>query len=184
MKRLVRFKLNFQSKFLTLSGVMMGFAFFFQALEFFALRSIHSVDIWSILLLLILPMVLEALWCVSFRVEAWNRAEVHGVFAALICLILLGQSIMAGGLFNILMGAIFCVVCGAAAILITWGWIPHRALGMLVFSATAVARVLIFALPAYISAPNYMTLVQQLPPICMILAMMLFFGGLYKADCE
>jgi hypothetical protein len=82
------------------------------------------------------------------------------------------------------MGAIFCVVCGAAAILITWGWIPHRALGMLVFSATAVARVLILALPACISAPNYMTLVQQLPPICMILAMMLFFGGLHKADCE
>lgn len=184
MKRLVRYKLNFQSRFLTLSGVMMGFAFFLQALEYFALRSIHTVDIWSLLLFLILPMVLEAMWCISFRTESWSGAEAHGVFAAVICLVLLGQTILTGGLFNILMGAVFCLVCGATAVLITWGWIPHRALGMLVFAATAAVRVLVFALPHYLTDPSYMVLIRELPMLCMILAMLLFFGGLQKAKIE
>ena len=49
MKRLVRYKLNFESRWLTLSGVMMGVAFFLQALDFFALRQLSDVQLWPML---------------------------------------------------------------------------------------------------------------------------------------
>ena len=182
MKRLVRYKLNFQSRFLTLSGVMMGFAFFLQAFEFFALRPIQGVGIWNLLLFLILPMAFEALWCLPLRSECWGRAEVHGIFTALICLLLLGQAIFAGGVANIVMAAVFFVLSAVAAVLITWGFIPHRALGMLVLTATAVVRVLVYMLPLYVAQPGYMTLIQQIPALCMILSMMLLFGGIKIAD--
>lgn len=184
MRRLVRYKLNFGSRWLAVSGVMMGVAFFLQALEYFALRQLQSVGIWDLLLFLILPMALEALWCVPMRSEGWSRAEAHGIFAVLICLVLLGQAVLSGGILPIIMGAIFFLVSAAAAILITWGFIPHKALGLLVFAATAVVRVLMFALPRYVSAPGYMTLVQELPPVCMILGIMLFFGGIHICDAE
>lgn len=184
MKRLVRYKLNFGSRWLTLSGVMMGIAFFLQALEYFALRQMQTVGIWNLLLYLILPMSLEALWCVPLRSEGWTRAEAHGVFSVLICLVLLGQTVLSGGVLPIVMGIIFLALSAVAAVLITWGFIPHRALGLLVFTATAVVRLLMFALPRYVSAPGYMTLVQELPPVCMILGMMLFFGGIQLRDEE
>lgn len=184
MKRLVRYKLNFGSKWLSFSGVMMGLAFFAQALEFFALRQLQSVDIWTLLLFLVLPMVMETLWCIPIRSEKWSRAEAHGVFAALICLVLLGQAVLSGGVFRIIMAAAFFVLSGAVAILITWGFIPHRALGMLVFTATTVMWLLIFALPRNAANSGYMALVQQIPPVCMILGMMLLFGGIHLCDEE
>ena len=181
MKRLVRYKLNFESKWLRFSGVMMGVAFFLQALDFFALRQLQSVQTLELLLYLIMPMVLEACWCVGLRVEKWSRAEVHGIFAALICLVLLGQAILSGGVFPIVLGVVFFLLSGAVAVLITWGFIPHRALGLLVFAATAAVQVLLFALPAYVGS-GYMSLVQQLPPACMILGMMLLFGGIRMGE--
>lgn len=181
MKRLVRYKLNFDSKWLTFSGVMMGIAFFLQALDFFALRQMQSAPIWQLLLYLIAPMVLEICWCVPLRSETWSRAEAHGVFAALICLVLLGQTVLSGGAMAIALSAVFFLLSGTAAVLITFGFIPHRALGLLVFAATAVMRVLVFAIPQYVVG-GCMSLVQEVPPVCMILALMLLFGGIRMGE--
>lgn len=178
MKRQVRYQLNFESKWLTLSGVMMGVAFFLQALYFFALRQLHDISLWNKLLWLILPMSMEALWCIPLRSELWKRAEVHGIFAAMSCLVLLGQAILTGGVFPIILGAAFYAIGGAAVVLITFGFIPHRALGMLVFGAIAAMWVLVFALPAYLDAPTYVTLISQIPSGCLILALTFFFGGI------
>lgn len=177
MKRLVRYRLNFESKFLTLSGVMMGFAFFLQALDFFALRQLQQVSIWQLLLYLAIPMVLEACWCVPMRSQNWSWAEPHGVFAALICLTVLGQTILTCGVVPIVFASVFFVLGGACAVMICFGFIAHRFLGMLVFAAIAAMQVLTVTLPGYI-ADGYMSLVVQLPPVCMILSMMLFFCGI------
>lgn len=181
MKRLLHYKLNFESKWLTFSGVMMGIAFFAQALDYFALRQLHTVDFWQLLLFLILPMVLEVCWCVPLRSEIWKRAEVHGVFAALICLVMLCQSIISAGVFQVILSAAFLVIGGAAAVLITFGFIPHLALGMLVFTAVAIMRVLVFTLPTYVTS-GYMSLVQEIPYVSVILGLMLFFGGICSDD--
>lgn len=178
MKRLVRYKLNFESRWLTLSGVMMGVAFFLQALDFFALRQLSDVQLWPMLMWLILPMSMETLWCVPLRSELWKRAEVHGIFMAMTCLVLLGQAILAGGVFPIVMGSCFYVIAAATAVLITFGCIAHRTLGVLVFGATAVMWVMVFALPAYLADPTYVTLIGLIPPGCLILSMTLFFGGI------
>ena len=178
MKRLVRYKLNFESKWLTLSGVLMGFAFFLQALEYFALRHFQEVPLWPLLFWLVIPMAMEALWCVPLRSECWKRAEAHGVFAALICMVLLGQAILSGGVFGMILGGGFYVLAAAAGILITFGFIPHKALGFLVFAATFAMWVMVFALPGSLAAPNYRTLISLIPSGCLILSMTLFFWGI------
>lgn len=177
MKRLVRYKLNVESKWLTFSGVMMGIAFFIQAVDFFALRQLQDVSLLQLLLFLILPMVLEAAWCVPLRVGKQGRAEVHGVMAALICLLMLVQTAVSAGVLPMVLGIAFCVLGAVAAVLITFGFIAHPALGLLVFTAVGAVRVLVFALPQYLSS-GYMSLVQELPPVCMIFGMMLLFCGI------
>ena len=178
MKRLVRYQLNFESKWLTLSGVMMGVAFFVQALDYFALRQFQTIPMWQLVLWLILPMSMEALWCIPLRSEPWKRAEVHGIFAAFICVMLIGQVIMSGGVFPIVMGSVFYVIGAAAAVLITFGFIAHRALGMLVFCACTAMWVMVFALPAYLASPSYMTVVNLIPVGSLLLSMTFFFGGI------
>ncbi len=181
MKRSARYQLNFASRWLTFSGVMMGLAFFLQALDYFALRKLSDVPVLELVLYLILPMVLEALWCVPLRSECWRRAEPHGIFAALLCLALMGQAILSGGVIPGILAGIFLVLSGAVAVLITWGVFPRRALGMLVFAATAAVWVLLLVLPQY---GGYRTLLQLLPPVCQILGMMLLFGGIRRCRSE
>ena len=178
MKRLVRYKMNFGSKFLTLSGVMMGVAFFFQALEYFALRDFQEVPQRTLLMWLIIPMSLDALWCVPLRSEMWKRAEVHGIFAAMICVVLLVQAILSVGIIPMVIGCSFYVIAAAATVLITWGFIAHRALGILVFAATGAMWVLIIALPVSFADSSYMTLISLVPSGCLILSLLLFFGGI------
>ncbi len=177
MKRLVHFKLNVESKWLTFSGVMMGIAFFLQAFDFFALRQLQSVAFWQLLLFLILPMVLEACWCVPLRFGKQGRAELHGVLAALICLLMLVQCVVSATVLPMVLGILFFLLGGAASVLITFGFISHRALGLLVFTAIGFVRLVVFALPQYLTS-GYMSLVQQIPPLCMILGVLLLFGGL------
>ncbi len=184
MKRLVRYKLIFGSKWLSLSGVMMGVAFFLQALEYFAFDQLSNSDIWNLLLFLVLPMTMEALWCIPLRSETWSRAEAHGIFAAIFSLILLIQVILSCGVFSIVFNSIFLVLGAAAAVLVTWGFIPHRALGMLVSTAVVVQRLLIVTLPRYVEAPDYHTLLQEIPAVCMLLGIVFFFGGLQVHDAE
>jgi hypothetical protein len=182
MKRLVRYQLNFESKWLTLSGVMMGIAFFLQALDYFALRQLSALSLWDLIIWLILPMFLEALWCVPLRSELWKRAEAHGIFSALICLVLLTQTIMTGGVFPIVMGSVFYVIGAAAAVLITFGFIAHRALGMLVFCGCTAMWVLVFGLPGYVANPGYLTLAGLIPSGCLLLSMTFFYGGIRYAE--
>ncbi len=177
MKRLVRYKLNFDSKWLTFSGVMMGIAFFIQALDYFALRQLDAVSFWQLLLFLILPMVLEICWCVPLRAEVWNRAEVHGIFSAVICLVLMCQVFVSAALFPAILATVFFAVGGSVAVLVTFGLISHPALGMLVFGAVAAVRVLLFTIPQYVSA-GYSCLVTEIPCLCAIVGMMLLFGGI------
>lgn len=178
MKRLVRYKLNFDSKWLTLSGVMMGVAFFLQALDYFALRQLQNLSMWQMLLWLILPMSMEALWCVPLRSELWKWAEVHGVFTAMLCLMLLVQAIMTGGVIPIIIASAVYLICAVGAIFITFGFIAHRALGMLLSLCGTAMWVMIFAMPAYLADPSYLTLISLVPSGCLLLSMTFFYGGI------
>ena len=182
MKRLVRYQLNFHSKWLTLSGVMMGFAFFLQALDYFAMGRFFEADVWDLILFLVIPMLLEALWSASLRTERWNSAAPHGIFAVLICLILLAQVILSGGVFQIIIASIFFLLASATAVLITWGFIAHRALGILVFSAVVAMQVLVFVLPGYGADPGYVSLIRLIPSVCVTLSMTFLFGGIRMDD--
>ena len=184
MKRLVHYKLRKESWWLTTSGIFMGIAFFLQALDFLALRAGENVSGGQLVLFMIIPMLLEAAWFVLVREKVCDRAEVTGIVGGLLCLTLLVQTLFAGNFLLILIGILMFALAAAVIVLITWGFIHHRALGMLVFFAVAVVRVMLYgALPAVFSW-NAMALIQEIPVIFVILAMMLFFRGIYAQKAK
>lgn len=184
MKRLVHYKLRKESWWLTTSGVFMGIAFFLQALDFLALRSDQNISGGQLVLFMILPMVLEAAWFVLVREKLCDRAEVTGIIGGLLCLTLLVQTLFSGNFLLTIVGIGMFALAAAVIVLITWGFIHHRALGMLVFFAGAVVRVMLYGALYAVFSLNVMALVQELPVICAILAMMLFFRGIYAQKAK
>lgn len=182
MIRLVNFKLNPNGKWATLSGVLLGIAFFVQAADHLLLHELREVSIWRLLVMMALPMLLEGAWCMSLRAFRIDRAEVYGILGAAFCLILLLQSFFWHGIFQIVLFIILLLAAGAAMVLITWGFFAHRALGALIFLLLSALRVLLVLLHRLGAAHDWLGLLTDLPSICMLLAMTVFFAGIRKEE--
>lgn len=182
MKRKMIFEWNTDGRWARLSGMLMGIAIFAQALDYLALRQPGSVAVYPLLVMLILPLVLETVWCVCLRLIRLKRAEVYGIFGAVFCLLLLLQSFFSGSL---LLKVLFCVlllVAGSAMVMISWGFFPRRFLGGLVLFLVTVTRIATMAVSRFVGGHDWIGFLNDLPSICILLALTCFFGSLKPAE--
>lgn len=184
MKRLVTFAFDPNGKWATLSGVLLGFAFFAQAVDYLLLHPFQALSTWKLLVMMVFPMVMEAVWCVSLRAVRANKAELFGVFGAVFCLILLLQAFFYHNILLVILFALLYLLSGAAMIFITWGFFGHRALGGLVFFVVGGLRILFVAIHRLNPAPDWQGILSDLPSVCILLAMVAFFGNLKKVETE
>ncbi len=182
MKRQMIFEWNTDGRCARLSGVLMGIAFFAQALDYLGLRQPSSVAVYPLLVMLILPLVLETAWCVCLRLIRLKRAEVYGIFGAVFCLLLLLQSFFYGSLLLTVLFCVLLVVSGAALVLISWGFFPWRFLGGLLLFLVAVTRIITVAGSRFVGGHDWMGLLNDLPSIGVLLALSCFFGSLKPAE--
>lgn len=182
MERLAQYKLNYESKWLTAGGVLFGFAFFLQALDFLGLRSLQGVSFWQLLLFMIWPMAMEATWCACTRVVRKEMTPVFGIFGAVFCLNLCLQAIFYNGTFLTAISILIYLLCGAAMVLISWGFVPHRMLGILVFGVATVIRLLSLDLVQWLRAKNWAALVYEVPSVCILGGLMLFFMAIHAEN--
>lgn len=179
MKPTVDYKLKKESRWLTASAAVMGIAFFLQAFDFLGLRLMQGVGLLDTVVYMILPMLAEAVWCVYVRTGREHTAKTGGIIGAVLCAVVLLQTLFCGSVLLILIGCASCLLAGAALVLITWGFFPHRRLGMLVFAAVAAIRVLLFDVIGLAAGRNWSGLLSALPAVCILLSLMLFFGGIF-----
>lgn len=176
MKRLVNFKFDPDGRWATLSGVLMGIAFFAQAFDYLWLRALQGVPFFQLLVMLILPLLLEGIWCVSLRAVRLGRVEVYGIFGAVFCFVLLLQTFFYHSVFLTVIFIVLFLIAGAAMVLITWGFLSHRALGLLIFLALAAIRILFVVLHRFAGGQDWAGFLNDLPSICVLLSLMAFFG--------
>ena len=179
MKPTVVYKLRMDSKWLVWSAVMMGIAFFVQAFDFIGLRMMQGISIVQMIVCMILPMLLEAAWCVIIRGNRAEGAKICGIIGAALSILLCVQTILGGGIVLILIGCGSCLLAGAMLVLVTWGFIPYRHLGFLVLAAVVVIRVLLFGIIDYVATLNWTAILLELPIVCILASVMFFFGGIY-----
>lgn len=184
MKPTVEYKLKKESKWLTASAVMMGLAFFLQAFDFLGLRLIQGVDIREMIIFMILPMVLETVWCVYVRSHKEYSAKFGGVLGALLCIMVFVQTLFCGKMFLILLCGIACLLGVITLILITWGFIAHRPLGFMIFAAVVAIRVLLFNVIGYVTDLNWTEMLREVPVVAVLLSVTLFFGAIFPMRKE
>lgn len=184
MKPTVVYKLRFDSKWLVWSAVMMGIAFFAQAFDFIGLRLMQGISTAHMILYMILPMLLEAAWCVLIRGNYEDRAKIGGIIGAALCLLLLVQAVICGKIVLIIFGIASCLIAGAILVLVTWGFIPHRHFGFLVLAALVALRVILFGIVDAVFSLNWAAILAELPAVCSFASMMFFFGGIYPMKKE
>ena len=182
MKRQKIFEWNTDGRLARFSGVLMGIAIFAQALDYLGLHPIGSVSFYQLLTMLILPLVVETVWCVCLQLIRLKRAEVYGVLGAVCCLVLLMQSFF---LDSVMLTVLFCVlllVSGAAMVLVSWGFLPWCYLGALVLFLVSATRIATAVLTHYLGGHDWVGLLRDLPSVCVLLALCSFLGSLKPTE--
>lgn len=180
MKRLVTFKFDPEGRWATLTGVLLGVALFAQAFDYLLVRGLQGISVYRLLVMMILPMVLEAAWCFSLRILKLDRAEVYGVFGAVFALILLLQAFFYHTIILTVLFILLLLIGGAAMVLITWGFVPHRAFGALVFFVISGLRILFVLIHRLAGGMDWLGLLSDLPSVCILLVLMVFFFNVNK----
>lgn len=178
MKRIARYKLNFDSRWMTVSGVLMGVSFFMQAVYFLGINKLQGLDLPMLVLHLIAPMALEFFWLVLLRGTKLNAAGVYGILGTLMLMLFFVQACVYGGSWDIVSTALYLLVGGAALIFITGGFFPYKLIGFLAFIGILCIRFFVFDWDLYIVPQDWAGLVLEGPTLCMMGAVTCFFCGI------
>lgn len=178
MKRIARYELYFDSKWLTFSGLLMGLCFFAQAVYFLGINKLQDLDFFMLWLHLISPMALEFLWLVSLRGTKVKLPEIYGLLGTVMLILFLVQACFYAETWDIVSTSLYVLFGGAALIFITFGVFPYKYIGMFVMAGILAVRFLVFDWQAYIVPGNWGEFVLEIPVLCMLLAVTCFFGGI------
>ncbi len=178
MKQIAQYKLNFDSAWMTFSGVLMGVSFFMQAVYFLGIIKLQGLDLPMLALHLIAPMSLEFSWLVLLRGFKLNAPGVYGILGILVLILLLLQSIFFGSIWQIVAAAFYLLIGGVTLIFITGGFFPYKLFGFLVFAGILSFQFFVFDWDAYVLTRNWAGLVLEAPMLCMITAVTCFFCGI------
>ena len=178
MKRLARYWINHEINWITASGVMMGVALFTQALYYFAFAPLEQISTVELVMKAILPMVLEATWCVLLRVVRLKPAFTFGVLGSVMCALLIAQALIFGSFFQILLSVIMYPIAIALLIIIVCGFFPYRLFGFVALAAVVVLRVFFFGFVLRLFRGQWLQLLEAIPGICMSAGLWFLFGGI------
>lgn len=178
MKQIARYKINFDSKWMTVSGVLMGVCFFMQSVYFLGVVKLQGLDFPMLLLHLIVPMALEFLWLVLLRGMKLNAAGVFGLLGTWMLILFMLQAWVYGDTWDLVSTALYVLFGGAALIFITGGFFPYKLIGMAVMTIILCIRFFVFDWPAYIEPFDFGGLMLEGPTLCMMLAIICFLGGI------
>ncbi|MBR4971564.1 MAG: hypothetical protein IKY59_01175, partial [Oscillospiraceae bacterium] len=110
MKPTVDYKLKKESRWLTVSAVFMGIAFFLQAFDLLGVRMLQGISARDLILYYLFPMLAETVWCVYVRMNKEHSAKVGGILGAILCLVVLVQTVLCGNVFLMIMGILTCLL--------------------------------------------------------------------------
>ena len=145
MKRKNPFRLwmDFDGPWLNLSAALMGVAFFLRAVYYCGVRGLGD-DLGTLLLMMAIPMILEAAFAVVIRLVQPNVPLVFGILSSLCCILLLIQCFFSGDFLQILFGVIAYPVCIIAMMAFLFGLLRSRGLIFVVYAATFAVRFILF----------------------------------------
>lgn len=176
MKQLVRYKMAFDGKCTYMSSLLMGVAFFLQAIYYFVFADLPACGTREILLNLIIPLVLEAVWFLLLRGIRINAPGLHAIVAVLICILLAVQNLFCGEMIRMVFSIAWYLLAAVVVVFVSGGFLPYRVLIVTVFFLPLCVRI--FYLRQYFTAGQYWQSFPELAGTLCVAALLLFSGAL------
>lgn len=176
MKRIATYKVNMESTWITASAMLMGLAFFVRAVYFLAMGGTDA-GAANVVFLMVLPMILEAGWFVLLKGVKLNAAGIYGILAMVTCVLLAVQNFFGGNVLQMVLGVIAYLLVSGLMFLVVGGYFPYKYFCLAALGVILLVRFLGFDL-GYLRSGNWQGFLVELPALCNLAALALFFGGI------
>ena len=172
-----RYRMDCDGKYHVYSTALMGCAFFLRLAYYFGFTRPETAGVWSLIVFLILPALLEVGYMVMVRGLKLDLLRVYGVMGAAICFLMMLQAFTAGGVLRIILSIPAYLLCGGAVLGVCWGYL-QKSLGVTVLAVTFAVRLLTFDLFEYILKLRLIPFIREAAGLCAILALLFLCVGL------
>lgn len=180
MKQIARYKIQFDSLWITGSAMLTGAAMFLQAFYFLAMGKYQTSGGGYLALFMIIPMILEIAWFVLLKGVKLNAAGIYGILAGLMYTVVAIQNYFGDSVLLMVFGTIACLVLSGGILMITGGYFPYKLAGVAAFAAVLLIRFFAFDMGRYIRPRDWQGFMMELPALCILASIMLFCGGITR----
>lgn len=174
--KLHKYHMDPEGKYHVGAGALMGAAFFLRSAYYFGFTRPEDAGLWSLLVFLILPMLLEAALMVMVRGMKLDLPGVYGIMGAAYCALLILQSFQLGGVLRIVLAVFGFAICGGALVGVAWG-VLSKSLGVTALLVTFGVRLLAFDLGLLLRL-RLVAFMREAAGLCGILALAFLCAGL------
>lgn len=171
MGRQAQFKVDFSGKYLASSCTLAGAALFLRVVYFSLIKPISVCSGWMLTVAFWLPLLAEIAWIFLMRVMKPHTTDFYGVFAAILCVLMILQCYYFGSILLALLLTLFYLLSGVVLLAVCYGWLPYRRLAVMALCVAAVVDLL-----AGLRGKN----ILAFSTVCSTVAMAVFAGGLKK----
>ena len=174
--KLHKYHMDPDGKYHVGAAALMGASFFLRVAYYFGFTRPENAGVWTLLVFLIFPMVLEAAFMSMLRGIKLDLPGVYGIMGAAYCLLMILQSFQLGSVLRVILAIVGFVICGGALVGVGWG-VLSKSLGVTTLLLTFSVRLLAFDLGLLLRL-RLIALIREAAGLCAILALALFCAGL------
>lgn len=168
MKQYQKYRMNFDGKAVYFSGICLGVSVFLLAVYYLFALDFSMVPLGLKIFDFWLPAIASLGYIVLYRMVRLNAPGVYAIIGALFCLLLIIGLFSTGNVLRIILGVLAYLICGAALILGTGGYLPGRLPVTCCFAVVLIARLLLFDF----GCVKGIVWLPELADLCVIGAMM------------
>lgn len=146
LKKYTCYQMDFNSKWTSVCGALMGFSFFLRLIYYFGLTNIYDVGLIEILTTMILGTALCLGYLITLSVMRLNAPGVYGILGAVHCFLLILGIFSTGDGVRIALAVLWYGLAAAILLMTVGGYLPGRLLASLMFAIPALVRFFVFDL--------------------------------------
>lgn len=146
LKQYTRYKINFDSQWITVSSALMGLSFFMRIVYYFALVSLRDVPVLELLASVIIGILLCGGFVVCLQCLRLNAPGLYGLIGAAQCLMVIVLSFTTGSPLRIILAVIWYALSAVILLATAGGYLPGRLLAGFMFLIPVIVRFFFFDL--------------------------------------
>lgn len=158
LKRVARYRMNFEGKWPVRSGFFVAIAIFLWIVHYFVLQQPADTGVGTMILSVILPLLILGVYAFLLAGLKAASSELYGILAAAYCVMMILWSFSSGSVLATVLGTVWYLACAVVAVVTAFGYLPSK-----YFSAGAFAVPVVFwlamDLPGFISAKDWLGLI-------------------------